>query len=377
MSGDDTTDATDTEDGVSGLDEEAVDEEYLGRLFDEEALAAFLEDALGPGELHVEYHQAGHSNETLFVDWGDHELVLRRPPAGAHADAAHEVLREYRAMDALQDTAVPVPRTVAACDDHDVIGSDFYVMERLEGDVIRDEEPERFVDPEQRRLLSEAFIDTIAEIHTIDPAAVGLDDMGHPEGYTERQVERWTKQLEWAFEVTADDRPIPELHEVADWLADNVPDDYAHTLVHGDYKLDNVMYGPGTPPELVGVFDWEMSTLGDPLADLGWMLHFWRDPDDPGPREGDSAPVFTEREGYPTRRELVDRYERQTGIEFENERFYRALTAFKMGGIGEMFFRRYLEGNSADPTYPLMEEQVPLRVQRAQEFIQAGDDDIV
>ncbi len=372
MSGDDTTDATDTEDGVNGLDEEAVDEEYLRRLFDEEALAAFLEDALGPGELGVEYHQAGHSNETLFVDWGDHELVLRRPPAGAHADAAHEVLREYRAMDALQDTAVPVPRTVAACDDHDVIGSDFYVMERLEGDVIRDEEPGRFADPEQRRLLSEAFIDTIAEIHTIDPAAVGLDDMGHPEGYTERQVERWTKQLEWAFEVTADDRPIPELHEVADWLADNVPDDYAHTLVHGDYKLDNVMFGPGTPPELVGVFDWEMCTRGDPSMDLGWMLISWTDPGDPD-REDPLSNRIEARKGYLSRRELLDRYEEQTGLTFDNERFYRTFGVFKSAGACEMMYRRYLEGNSSNPAYPLMEERVPAMAERALDIIEGRE----
>ena len=173
--------------------------------------------------------------------------------------------------------------------------------------------------------------------------------------------------------MTEEVRSIPAVAEVGEWLEEHVPEAPTHTLVHGDYKLDNVMFGPGTPPELVGVFDWEMSTLGDPLADLGWLLHFWRDPDDPEPREGDSAPAFTAREGYPTRRDLVDRYERRTGIEFENARFYRALTAFKMGGIGEMFVRRYLEGNSADPTDPLMEEQVPRRVRRAREFIEADD----
>jgi aminoglycoside phosphotransferase (APT) family kinase protein len=355
-----------------------TEDDYETRIADEEALAAHLESVLGEVDTYaLQRHEGGHSNETLFVTWGDRDLVVRRPPPGETAESAHDVLREYTVLSALRDTEVRTPSVLHACEDESVIGSEFYVMEQLAGDVIRDEEPDRFGTPAGRERLGEELVNALAEIHQVDYEAVGLGDFGYPEGYLERQVDRWWKQYEWAFEVTEEVRSIPAVAEVVEWLEQNVPEAPTHTLVHGDYKLDNVMYGPGTPPELVGVFDWEMSTLGDPLADLGWMLHFWRDPDDPGPRDGDSAPAFTAREGYPARQELVDRYERQTGIEFENARFYRALTAFKMGGIGEMFFRRYLEGNSADPTYPLMEEQVPLRVQRAKEFIQAGDDDIV
>lgn len=353
-------------------------DDYETRIADEEALAAHLESVLGEAATYtVERHEGGHSNETLFVTWGDRDLVVRRPPPGETADSAHDVLREYTVLSALQDTDVRTPTVVHACEDESVIGSEFYVMERLAGDVIRDEEPDRFGVPGHRERLGEELVDALAEIHQVDYEAVGLGDFGYPEGYLERQVDRWWKQYEWAFEVTEEVRPIPAVAEVGEWLEEHVPEPPTHTLAHGDYKLDNVMYGPGTPPELVGVFDWEMSTLGDPLADVGWLLHFWRDPDDPEPRDGDSAPAFTGSEGYPTRRELVDRYERQTGIEFENARFYRALTAFKMGGIGEMFFRRYLEGNSADPTYPLMEEQVPRRVQRANEFIEADEDNLV
>jgi aminoglycoside phosphotransferase (APT) family kinase protein len=364
MSGGEPGDGTEGSDGADGAGS-AEGEDYLDRLVDEDALAAYLERELGPAEgLAIEYHQAGHSNETLFVDWGDRELVLRRPPAGAHADAAHEVLREYRAMDALQDTAVPVPTTVAGCDDHGVIGSDFYLMERLEGDVIRDEEPDRFGDPGIRRELSEVFIDTVAEIHSVDPAAVGLGDWGHPEGYTARQVDIWTQQLEWAFEVTAEERAVPDLLEVADWLADNVPDSYDHTLVHGDYKLDNVMFGPGLPPEIVGVFDWEMCTRGDPLMDLGWMLISWTDPGDPEWEDPLSSRIEA-REGYMSRRELLDRYEAKTGRPFDNDRFYRTFGVFKSAGACEMMYRRYLEGNSNNPAYPLMEERVPAIAERA------------
>lgn len=350
-----------------------TDSEYFERLVDREALATYLEETVGPGdELDIEYHQEGHSNETLFVDWGDHELVLRRPPAGATAESAHDVLREYRVMSALQDTEIPVPTTLAGCDDHSVIDSDFYVMERLKGDVIRDEEPARFARPEHRRKLSEEFIDTVAEIHTLDPASVGLDDLGHPEGYTERQVARWTEQLEWAFETTEADRPVPELRNVADWLADNVPDEYSYTLVHGDVKLDNVMFGPGTPPELVGVFDWEMCTRGDPSMDLGWMLIYWTDPKDP---EWDDplGNRIEARDGYLTRRELLDRYEERTGLRFENERFYRAFGVFKAASACEMMYRRYLEGNSDNPAYPLMEERVPTLADRAVRIIEGEE----
>jgi aminoglycoside phosphotransferase (APT) family kinase protein len=356
------------------MSEETTEEsEYFQRLVDHEALAAYLEETVGPGgDLTIEYHQAGHSNETLFVDWGDHEFVLRRPPAGATADSAHDVLREYRVISALEDTDIPVPRPVAGCDDHSVIGSDFYLMDRLDGDVIRDEEPERFATPEYRQTLSEEFIDTVAKIHTLDPASVGLDDMGHPDGYTERQVDRWTQQMEWAFEVTEDDRPIPELREVADWLADNTPEEYDHTLVHGDVKLDNVMFGPGVPPELVGVFDWEMCTRGDPGMDLGWMLISWTDAKDP---EWDDpmGNRIEAREGYLTRLELLDRWEEQTGLSFDNERFYRAFGVFKSAGACEMMYRRYLEGNSDNPAYPLMEERVPAMADRALRIIEGEE----
>ena len=337
---------------------------YFERLIDREALADYLTETLGSaGSLTIEYHQEGHSNETLFVDWGDRELVLRRPPAGETGEAAHDVLREYRVMEALQETAVPVPTTVASCDDHDVIGADFYLMERLDGDVLREDEPERFATPEHRRALSIQFIDTLAAIHTLDPADVGLDHLGHPDGYTERQVDRWTKQLNWAFEVTADERSVDELHTVAGWLAENAPESYAHTLVHGDYKLDNVMFGPRTSPEVVGVFDWEMCTRGDPSMDLGWMLVYW-------PDEGDSVddpmrPTFQTREGYPTRCELLDRYENRTGYTYENDRFYRAFGVFKMASACEMMYRRYLEGNSDNPAYPAMETRVPTLAHRA------------
>jgi len=345
-----------------------MSEDYVDRLVDEGALRAYLEEHLGPVErFHVERHAEGHSNETLFVTHGDRELVLRRPPAGETAETAHDVLREYTVVDALQDTAVPVPPTVLACEDDSVVGSDFYVMDRLDGVVLREAEPERFADPDARRALSEDLVDTLAAIHATEPADVGLSEFGHPEGFTERQVRRWSEQFTWAFETTADEREVPAVYEVMEWLTDNAPEQHPHTLVHGDYKLDNVMYAPDRP-ELVGVFDWEMATLGDPLADLGWLLSYWRDAGDPEPAAPRFARRFTEREGYPDRERLVARWESATDIEARDLRFYRVLAVYKLAALGEMFFKRYLQGNSADPLYPAMEETVPALAERALEI---------
>ncbi|MXR21072.1 phosphotransferase family protein [Halobacterium bonnevillei] len=349
-------------------------DEYVSRLVDEPALRAYLADAVGPAEeFSVERHAEGHSNETLFVEWGGRDLVVRRPPPGETAETAHDVLREYRVMDALQDTDVPVPETVAACEDHDVIGSDFYVMERVRGDVLRDKEPQRFAEAEMREGVGNELVDTLAAIHDVGVEAVGLGEFGRPSGYTRRQVDRWRKQLSWAFEVTEAEREVPKLERVGAWLDDNVPDDHPGTLVHGDYKLDNVVYAPGTPPDLAAVLDWEMATLGDPRADLGWLLSYWRDAKDPEPVVEDLANRFVERDGYPTRRDLVDRYEAATGIEYTNDRFYRALAVYKLAALGEMFYRRHLEGNADDPMYPLMADRVPALAERATRIID-GDE---
>ncbi|ELY67825.1 phosphotransferase family protein [Natrinema versiforme] len=351
-----------------------MSENYYERLVDEDALVAYLEANLGEADDYdIARHQEGHSNETLFVTWGDRELVIRRPPPGETADTAHDVLREYRVTNAVADTDVPVPDPLLACEDHDVIGSDFYVMERLEGDVLREGEPDRFAELDHRRRIGEELVDTLAKVHDLEYEGIGLGEFGRPEGYTQRQVDRWGKQLSWAFEVTEDEREVPDLHEVGDWLRDNVPEEHPHTLVHGDYKLDNVMFAPGTPPELVGVFDWEMATLGDPRADLGWMLSYWRDAKDPEPSIPELTTRFMEQEGYSSRVELVERWEDGTGYEFEHERFYRTLAVYKLAGLGEMFFRRYLEGNSDDPMYPKMRNRVPALAARAKRIIE-GDE---
>ncbi|MFC7157157.1 phosphotransferase family protein [Halomarina halobia] len=341
-------------------------ETYLDQLVDEDTLRAYLTSTLGEADRYrVEHLAEGHSNETLFVTWGERDLVMRRPPAGETAESAHDVLREHRVISALQGTDVPVPTPVLACDDASVIGGEFYLMERLDGDVIRGREPDRFATPEHRRRIAEELIDTLAAIHTLDYEAVGLGDLGRPEGYTERQVERWGKQFDWAYETTREDREVPHVGEIGEWLAANVPESYEHTFVHGDYKLDNVMFAPGTPPRINAVMDWEMGTLGDPLRDVGWMLCYW----DVDPLSDELMPTFIDRPGYLDREALIDRYERRSGIEFVHREFYVVLGLYMLAAVCEMFYARYLNGNSDDDLYPKMETLVPRICRRAKALV--------
>ncbi|THE66011.1 phosphotransferase family protein [Salinadaptatus halalkaliphilus] len=366
-------------------------DDFFDRLIDREQLRTYLESELGPAEeFEVERHRAGQSNETLFVTWGDRELVLRRPPPGETADTAHDVCREYTVVDALQETAVQVPTTVAAAEDHPATDSDFYLMEREDGIVVRESEPAQFQDPSHRRDVGTELIETLVAIHDVDVEAVGLEAFGHPEGYTQRQVDRWRSQYEWAFEVTADDRPVPGVGEVTAWLEANVPTDHPQTLVHGDYKLDNISVetvggrdaSPNEraggareqPPAINAVFDWELSTLGDPFTDLGWFLTFW--PETTAETEIFGAPggyEFQLSPGYHSRGELVDYYESLSGRSFDDERFYRVLSVYKIGALSEMFYRRYLEGNADNETYPKMESRTPAMIDWARRLLEGEE----
>lgn len=345
------------------------DENFLQQVIDRDALEAYLETELGPADHYeIDRLEGGSSNETLFVTWGDRDLVLRCPPPGETADSAHDILREYTVMDALQDTTVPVPGTVRSCTDHEVLGYDFYLMEQVDGVVCRIDGPDEFDTPKQRETIGEELISTLAEIHSVDIERSGLEDFGYPDGYTERQIDRWADQYDWASEVTSDVRSIPEIPELTDWLKDNAPDEYPHTLVHGDYKIDNVIFSPGSSPELVSVVDWELSTLGDPFTDLGWLLIYWPTSSDKKDDVFWQPYGYLKQPGYPSRREIVDRYEQLTGYDFPDHRFYRVLALYKLGGIGELLFRRHLEGNSDDELHAKGEKRAPRMASRALEI---------
>lgn len=336
-------------------------------LVDAEALERFLDERLpAPGRVEVERHTAGHSNETFFVTRGHDEWVLRRPPRGAFLPTAHDVLREHRVLSALAGTPVRAPRPVLACEDRSVIGAPFFLMERVRGFVIRDELPGGFVDdPAQRPAIGDELVDALAELHEVEWRSAGLEGWGRPSGYLERQVRRWAGQLELATQFS---RPLPDLTRVGEWLAANVPFSGPATIVHGDYKLDNVTFAPDPPARLLAIFDWEMSTIGDPLADLGWMLSFWREPGDPADvLERDT--VVTRLPGFRPREDLLTHYASRTGRRPEDLTFYLVLAVWKLSVLLEGSYARHLAGLTDDPLFAELEDGVPALATRALELI--------
>ncbi|HEX2240767.1 MAG TPA: phosphotransferase family protein [Actinomycetota bacterium] len=331
-------------------------------LVDEAGLARWLAEQFPDGgDLLVHRHQAGHSNETFFITWGDNEWVLRRPPRGAFLPTAHDVAREYRVLTALGSTDVRVPRTIAMCSDDSVIGVPFYLAERVHGDVIRTDLPERF-GLEERARIGEELVDALVELHTVDPAACGLGDFGKPTGYLERQLRRWTGQMQLTLPLT---RPLADLERIGEWLTGNLPETVQTTLVHGDYKLDNVMFAPSTPAQLLAILDWEMSTLGDPLADVGYMLVFWREPDDDADDLFGRLARVTELPGFRSRAELLERYETRSGRKVTNLSWYQVLAIWKLAILLEGSYARHLAGLTDDPFFAEMEHGVPRLAERA------------
>ena len=337
----------------------------LPPLVDEQALARYLDERLpGSDAIQVERHQAGHSNETFFVTRGDDSWVLRRPPLGAFLPSAHDVLREYRVLDALKDTVARVPRTVIACEDESVIGAPFYLMEKVEGVVIRSELPD-FFSEDERGPIGDELVDALIELHSVDPASTGLDGFAKLTGYLERQLRRWTGQLELTMPFS---RPLPELERIGKWLADNRPETQQTTIVQGDYKLDNVMFAAKTPAKLVAILDWEMSTFGDPLADLGWMISFWREASDGTGDLFAEATRGTEAPGMRTRAELIERYATATGRDVDGLGWYVVLAIWKLAILLEGSYARHLAGMTDDPFFAQLEHGVPALAAKALEI---------
>jgi aminoglycoside phosphotransferase (APT) family kinase protein len=336
---------------------------------DPSRLAAYLDRHLPSGPdgagtpLQVVRHRAGHSNETFFVSRGAARWVLRRPPRGAFLPTAHDVVREHRVLSALAGTPVRAPRPVLVCEDASVIGAPFALMEAVDGFVIRDRLPAPFAGSDHargRRTIGEDLVDALAEVHGVDWRAIGLEGFGKPGGYLERQLRRWGGQLERTEPLT---RVLPDLHRAGDWLGRHLPAESRLSLVHGDYKLDNVVVA-SDPPRVVAILDWEMSTLGDPLADLGWMLSFWREPADPAGFDLEvEAPTRTP--GFPSRAELTERYEARSGRPAGDLTFYLVLAVWKLAILLEGSYARHLAGLTDDPFFSRMEEAVPALARRA------------
>ena len=308
-----------------------------------EPLAAFLDEhGLGSGPITAEPVGDGHSNVTYLVRREGREVVVRRPPRPPLPPSAHDVLREARLLRAIQGTAARVPEILAMCDDEAVIGAPFYVMERIRGEVITKEVPAALDTPAERRRIGEQLIDALVEIHGVDWQAC-LEGFGRPSGYLQRQVRRFAGL--WEHSRT---REVEAVERVGAWLAEHIPESGPATIVHGDFRLGNTMFAADAPARLCAVFDWEMATIGDPLADIGYMCATWSEAGDPPVGRFELGRV-TRAEGFPTRAELIARYEERSGREVRDLPWYTTLALWKSVVFMEGNYRRAIEGRTDDP----------------------------
>ncbi len=310
-----------------------------------EPLLAFLDEhGIGDGELTATPIGEGHSNVTYLIERGDARVVLRRPPRPPLPPSAHDVLREARLLRALRDTPARVPEVLAVGADEATIGAPFYVMELIEGEVIVASVPDALATPEERRRIGEEMIDSLVEIHGVDWSAVGLEGFGKPTGYLERQLRRFGGL--WELNKT---REIPAVERVGGWLAEHMPSSGRATIVHGDYRLGNTMFASQAPARLAAVLDWEMATIGDPLADVGYFCMMWSQKGDPS--EGLRAALgnVTRADGFLTREQLIARYEERSGRSVGDVRWYVALALWKSVVFMEGNYKRAVAGTTDDP----------------------------
>lgn len=332
---------------------------------DEGALAAYLRDKLpGPeNALRLRQFGGGAANLTYLLDYGTHEYVLRRPPLGPVAASAHDMGREYRVLSVLHRAFPYAPRAFLYCEDAGVIGAPFFVMERRHGVVVRRTLPDPYAgQPDAARRMSEALVDTLAEFHAVDYEALGLGELGKPAGFIDRQIEGWHRR--WQAAKAAD---LDDMDAVYGWLKANQPPNTLVSLVHNDYKLDNVMLAADDPGRIVAVFDWDMCTLGDPLSDLGALLTYWTEPDDPSYLQA-TAMMPLGVPGFLSRAELVARYAEKSGRAVEHIHFYHALGLFRLTVIVAQIYARYRRGQTQDPRFAAMEMMIPALARRASEL---------
>ncbi|HUI48196.1 MAG TPA: phosphotransferase family protein [Acidimicrobiia bacterium] len=318
--------------------------------------AAHVEGANG-GALQASLISGGRSNLTYAISDGTTQWVLRRPPLGHVLPTAHDMAREYKVLTALAPTAVPVPKTNAFCDDVTVNDAPFYVMQLVDGQILRTAADIAALSRDEARRCSEVLIDVLAAIHAVDYDAVGLSDFGRPDGYVERQVRRWGEQ--WERSKT---RELPAIDELARRLRAAIPQSPPPTIVHGDYRLDNTMLAPDDPGKIVAVLDWEMATLGDPLADLGlYLLYYVRD----DAQAGNVGATISPEAGFMSRDDVVERYARQSGRDVSHLDFYEALAAYKLAIILEGIHARFLMGKTVGEGFDHIGSLVEVMVQGA------------
>lgn len=314
----------------------------------------------------AELISGGLSNLTYRVRLGADRLVLRRPPLGPTLPRAHDMHREYRVLTALGPTPVPVPETVAFCSDASVIGAPFYVMREVAGTVLRTPEDSARLGAEQRAGLSAHLIDVLAALHAVDLEAAGLADFGRHGGYAARQLRTWGEQ--WRRSRTRD---VPDMDRLITRLGEELPSDDETTLVHGDYRLDNTIIRTGPVPHVAAVLDWELATLGNPVADLATLLTYWHDTGDEERSLIAVAARLTTFPGFPDTRALAERYAVRTGRDLSSLAFHRSLAAMKLGVILEGVHSRYLGGKAVGEGYAAAGTAVPVLAARGLRFLTA------
>ena len=320
-----------------------------GEEFNTAAVEVFLKDSIPglQGPMSIKQFPSGHSNLTYLITCGEHQMVLRRPPFGTKAKTAHDMGREYRVLSALEDAYPYCPRTLAYTEDASIIGCPFYVMERIRGIIVRREFPPGFDDvPETIKKLCRKLVQVHHDLHRIDVSKVGLGDFGKPVGYIERQVNGWSKRYRAARTPDA-----PDCEDIMAWLQDKMPPDSDKpAIIHNDFKLDNVVIDPDNPVNIIGVLDWEMATLGDPLMDLGASMAYWVEKNDP-PEMQAMRFMPTDADGALTRKELVQYYTELSGRVVDRFDFYYCFGLFRLAVIAQQIYYRFYHGQTRDKRF--------------------------
>lgn len=351
-----------------------------GEQLDWATLESYLRDALAgldsPLELPdlpmtVQQFPNGSANLTYLLRFDGIELVLRRPPFGRVAPGAHDMKREHRVLSQLWRVFDRAPRAYLVCDDHAVIGADFVVMERRRGEVIRGVVPPSMAHhPEVGRRIGLALIDAMAELHLVDPAACGLGELGRPDGFVQRQIEGWANR--WSL-VRPDRHPDPDAIALMDLIPERLsaelPRPTRASLVHNDLKLDNCQFEPDDPDRVTSIFDWDMTTLGEPLVDLGTLLNYWPDPSD-GPDSSRGSHEGMASMGLPTRAEVVERYRQRTGFDTSGAGWFEAFAQWKTAVVIQQLHDRWRRGESTDPRMATVADRLPLLARSAAEALE-------
>jgi aminoglycoside phosphotransferase (APT) family kinase protein len=337
-----------------------------GEELDLARLRPYLEPTLGAlGDLEVSQFPGGYSNLTYLLKSGEREWVLRRPPFGSKVKRAHDMGREHLILSKLAPHCAWAPKPLVHCADEAVLGAEFYVMERIRGVILRKTPPAPIDEPTARR-LSETLLDGLVELHRLDPREVGLAELGKPDGYVQRQVEGWTRRY---GDACTDD--ISAMGEVAAWLAAHIPASPPARVIHNDYKFDNVVYESTRFERIIGILDWEMATLGDPLMDLGTTLCYWIEPGDhPGLQNLAFGP--TTLPGMYRRADLAERYAAKTGADLAHIVFYYVFGLFKTAVVCQQIYYRFKQGLTKDPRFAGLIEGVRLMAEKAAHHIATG-----